>query len=310
MGRYITPPSQLTGKMHPYEYGKHFGIKASHVWAFTDVCRALNAIVLVRATNPASIRWMDKKRYTAKPIDCKAKTADKDGEVGSQWVDCAGLVVSPRVLGAKVFGKKLQKAQKAWLEFEKSLLTRKLSSGIEIYQRYERKGFYAVDALVSSSHFGCLLVSDQLPPDDFDTSKSHIRKWMEINMSYLHGDYDLYGIIDASQAAGMKAGKVHVVPISESNILGQKNFATGLSNDVAENLNLLLGCELVKHGEQSAYEHIASDVYIFYPTGNIQVVCESQFKHETEMQNYFQDLYHYVFKTAYMGQEEGVRQRT
>jgi|GEM_PF-1850719 len=308
-GRYITPPSHLTGKMHPFDYRKHAGIKSSHVWAFIEACRILNVTLLVRATNPASIRWMEKKGYTAKPIDCKAKTADINTDIDGAWVECAGLVVSPVVLGRKVFGKKLEKAEKAWQDFEKGLVSRKLATEVQVFLRHGRKGFYAIDTYKSSSHYGCLMVSDQMPPSDFDPCKSHIRKWMEINMAYLHGDYDLYGIIDNSQAETMTPGKVHVATVYEGSLLGQKSFTTELSKKVEESLNLLMGADMVKHGEQSAYEHAASDVYVFYPSGNIQVVLESQFKHPTEMQNYFQDLYRYVFKTAYLDQEEGVRQR-
>jgi hypothetical protein len=307
-GRYITPPSHLTGKMHHFDYRKHAGIKSSHVWAFTETCRVLNVVVLVRATNPSSIQWMEKKGYAAKPIDCKAKTADISIDVNGSWVECAGLVVSPVVLGHKVFGKKLEKAEKAWRDFQKGLLSRKLENGTQVFLRHERKGFYAVDTDPYSSHFGCLVVSEQMPPNDFDPSKSHIRKWMGINMSYLHGDYDLYGIIDNSEAAAMTPGKVHVADIYQGSLLGQKSFTTALSKEVEQNLNLLMGAEMVKHGEQSAYEHIASDVYIFYPSGNIQVVLESQFKHSVEMENYFQDVYRYVFKTAYRDQDEGVRE--
>lgn len=308
-GRYITPPSHLTGKMHNFDYRKHAGIKSSHVWAFTQTCRALDVVLLVRATNPESIRWMERNGYAAKPIDCKAKTADISTCVNGMWIECAGLVVSPPVLGRKVFGKKLEKAEKAWRDFETGLILKKMETGVQVFLRHERKGFYAVDTDQSTPHFGCLLVSEQMPPSDFDPSRSHIRKWIDVNMSYLHGDYDLYGIIDNSEAAAMTPGNVHVVNIHEGYLLGQKSFTTELSRRVEESLNLLMGAEMVKHGEQSAYEHAASDVYIFYPSGNKQVVLESQFKHSTEMENYFQDLYRYVFKTAYRDQEEGARQK-
>lgn len=311
LGRYVTPPSHLVGKMRNYDYGKDPGVKPSHIYAFTYACSALDVILLLRTTNTASISWMEKNGYVAKPIDCKAKTADRNGDANGNWVACAGLVVSPIVLGKSVFGNKLVKAEKAWGDFEHSLGSEKLSSGVQIYLRHEKRGFYAVDTFPSSSHYGCLMVSDQMPPDDFDPKKSHSRRWMEINMSYLHGDYDLYGIIDYSGLGELRPGQVQESNISEGQLLGQKSFTTAKSKAVEESINLIIGDDMVKHGEQSAYEHsVDDDVYIFYPSGDIQVVSESQFKHPSEMANYFQDLYRYVFKTAYSGQDEGVRQRT
>ena len=301
-GKHITPPARLLETMVPFRYGAFHGIRDTDIPAFTYTAQITDTIILVRATNAASLKWMGKSGYTAKPIDCKAKTASFDSAtLGGALVKSSGLVVSPEHLkDTNLYGGRLDKAEKAWNSFITSCRKQSISTGIEVYFRADTKGFYAVDSDPKSQHFGCLMVSDQLPPSDFDPTKSHIRKWMGINMSYLHGDYDLYGIIDVDPDV-MKNRTSHVnqMQVIENKLYGQTQFSTTKSASVSKTINDVIGFELVKHGEQSAYQHEAQDddVYVFFPSGDVQVI--RSFKHSQEQLKYFEDLYRYVFKSTY-----------
>lgn len=272
-GRFVTPPASLLARLSPFDYGRHHGVKGAHVKVFSEVCLRLDVTLLLRATNPRSIAYMHQRGYAAKPIDCKAKTADRDVPQGRQWIECGGLVADPHVVGVQAFGsKKLKKALESWKSFEDSLRKRRLGNGVVVYERAEHKGFYAVDIAEASTlnrHHGCLMVSDQSPPADFDPRKSHIRTWMARHMRYLHGDYDLYGVIDNAAAAAAAAGpgKVHEEAVRKIRLLGHDNYVSSLSLQVQQALNEGFSDELVKHGEQSAYEHTASDVYLFLASG-------------------------------------------
>ena len=58
---------------------------------FLDAARQLQLWILVRRTNPASLRYIGLPGYLPKPIDCKAKTAD----LNQGRYRVAGLVVDP-----------------------------------------------------------------------------------------------------------------------------------------------------------------------------------------------------------------------
>jgi hypothetical protein len=306
-GRFITPPAKLKRLMCPFDYRVHSGIKDSHVKVFSDVSKYLEIVILVRATNPKSIQWMGKKGYIPKPLDCKAKTAKKDALIEGRTINCAGLVVYPDLLGASVFDNDFAEKQKNWQEFKKALHEKKMNSGCTVYLRSER-GFYAVDTHNPefNNHYGCLMICEQNPPENFDPSKSETRTWMRNNnMGYIHGDYDLYGIIDQSEESRPKLGETHKIFVNEGYLLGQKHNTTALSSIVIRTLNNWMACEpnyeLVKHGEETARGFKGDEeVYIFYPWAGVDVISKNNFKQDSEMANYFEELYRYVFKTEYV----------
>lgn len=309
-GRFETPPQGLLNRLKPFDYRRDTGIKPAHVRIFGDVAGRLNVTLLLRATNPASVRYMGQARYAAKPIDCKAKTADEDVALGDQPVDCAGLVADPNVVGRRAYkSRKWQKALDSWQQFEASMHKRQLGNGVVVYERAEHRGFYTVDIAPPGSldrHHGCLLVSDHAPPADFDPRKSHSRQWMSRHMGYVHGDYDLYGVIDhaAIAEAATAADPLHLEAVRQARLLGQPHAVGPQSLRVVAALNDALQCDLVKHAEQSAYEFTDSDVYLFFPSGLVSVVLERDFKQPgREMPGWFEDLYRYVFRTGYAGRE-------
>lgn len=311
-GRFITPPAHLKGMLQPFNNGnsKHNGIKTAHVKVFEEVSKYMEVLILVRGTNPKSLEWMGEQGYCAKPLDCKPKTAKADGDASGSFVRCAGLVVCPELFNGKVFkDQKIDKVQEAWQSFKASLRIQNMGSGCQVYLRSERKGFYVVDTDPSSRHYGCLLVSDQLPPDDFDIRKSHSREWVKRNMNYIHGDYDLYGVIDQSDNARPALGNTTQMTVIKEQKLGMDHFVTDLSMKVAETLNDWLGLKLVMHGEETARDFTGGDdIYIFYPSGAKDVVLAENFKYTSEMANAFQEMYHYLFKADYSDRSRVVRQ--
>lgn len=308
--RFDTPPQDLMRKLRPFDFGRHQGIKPAHVKAFLEVAARLNVTLLLRATNPASIAYMEKNGYAPKPIDCKPKTCDLDIVIGSQPVDCAGLVADPHVVGAKAYkGSKLPAALECWASFEAAMHKRSLGPGVTIYERAEQRGFYAVDLAPPDSanrHHGCLLVSELPAPPDFDTRKSHSRQWMRRHMGYVHGDYDLYGVIDndAAAAAAATGERLAQQQVRNAPLLGQTQFVSARTHEAVQALNGWFHADLVQHGEQSAWKYSADDVYVFFPSGAACVVLQHDFKAPgREMPAWFEDLYRYVFKTAYAGRD-------
>lgn len=302
-GRHITPPSYLTAKMKPFNFAVHHGIKHDHMWAFSHICFVEDIIILVRATNEASIAWIGQPGYQAKPIDCKPKTADINIFINDQYVECAGLVGCPELLPPQAYKKKFSDVMDTWKSFKSKMVSKQLNSGVKIFLRQDSHGFYAVDNDSGSRHYGCLLISKQQPPDDFDLTKEHSRRWKANNMAYIHGDYDLYGIIDISKIGQLQPGEVQKIAVSNQKLLGQNNFVTEHSEKVANKINALLDVDMIKHGEQSAWQHQSDKegIYIFYPDNIVYVVEESQFGHPSEMETYLEELYRYIFKAAYEG---------
>ena len=296
-GRLMRPPQRLLDKLQPFAFSDaKVGLRRSDVAAFSAVAALTDTIILLRATNPDSVPYIGVKGYTAKPIDCKAKTAKSNDLVDGHVVECAGLVVDPRLLSPKVFDGGDDKVAKAWQGFVRDHPRIKVNGGAEVYSRKTVKGFYAVDTARPSTaqrHYGCMMLSSQDVPNDFDPARSHTRAWMQRNMAYIHGDYDLYGIIDAP-AIDRQRG-VNVLHVMEEPLLGAKNKFTERTHEVQDYLNAAIGCDMVHHGEQVAEEFTAGKIYVFDLNGGKWVIQEGV--SEREMVGMLTDLFRYVFGT-------------
>jgi len=165
--------------------------------------------ILVRRTNPKSLKYIGMAGYSPKRLDCKAKTAD-DGPF-------AGLVVSP-VASSKSFGpSKLEKAMKYWKIFETEVMNGPNSD-------YK----VAEDGRVT-----CL-------------------------GSYIHGDYDLYDIIDPAQAQRNLA--------AVETMLGQPHRRGPKFYAVQEFVNSRIGVPMVQHGGEAQYaDHSQQAIDAFGP---------------------------------------------
>jgi hypothetical protein len=126
---------------------------------FALAAQQFNVWILVRRTNPASLKYIGVAGYTPKPIDCKAKTADTD----VQQYQLAGLVVNPHRWPDAFSQNRRQDAVEKWEEFRTA---QGLSPGSPAAR-------YDVDDDPKSPHCGCVRHEG----------------------CYVHGDYDLYDIV-------------------------------------------------------------------------------------------------------------------
>jgi hypothetical protein len=91
-------PNCRPGEFHAQIVGSSIydHIRPQDVEAFRDAARQFKVHILVRRTNPASLRYIGRKGFIPKPVDCKPKTADYDVVLPDGLVTkCAGLVVDP-----------------------------------------------------------------------------------------------------------------------------------------------------------------------------------------------------------------------
>lgn len=201
------------------------GIRAEDQTIFAQVAEQMQVWILVRGTNKASLKFIGKSGYAPKPVDCKAKTADLGGEK-------AGLVVCP-ILDPAAFseGTKTEKALAAWDEFA----GKSWSLGSPLPTK--RVGFDIETA--KNSYYGC------------------VRK----NGNYLHGDYDLYDVVDPDDpTGGHRVEKlINGVAVSYS--------AKSLAAHLALNARFQETCHanLIQHGDQLSYEKHTDDLIIAFP---------------------------------------------
>src|SRR5687767_3759192 len=171
---------------------------------FQEAAGKLQLWILVRRTNPESLKYIGVAGYTPKPLDCKPKTAD---------VDCggftlAGLVVDPTLHGQSFKSPdKRADAEKYWREFRAKL-------GAD----------YQVEGDRRSKHFGVV--------------KRHGK--------YVHGDYDLYDIIDPRQPQRNLA--------AAETMLGQPHRRGPNLVKVAGYVNGRIGVDMIQHGGEAQYK--------------------------------------------------------
>lgn len=133
---------------------------------FAAAARQFDVWILVRRTNPASLKYVGLPNFMPKRIDCKAKTADRD--VGRYRL--AGLVVDPTVQPQAFSAGRMVSAEHCWRQFAAE---QGLAAG-------PVRGSYAVDDDPQSPHCGCVTFEGR----------------------YIHGDYDLYDIVLAEHPRG------------------------------------------------------------------------------------------------------------
>ena len=114
---------------------------------FAACAVALRYWILVRRTNPESLKYIGMKGFVPKPIDCKPKTADKG--------DHAGLVVCPEIEKEAFNDEKAPDALKYWKEFRTSVLADKGRS-------------YSIDENPESPWYGCVLLGYDKIYGDYD----------------------------------------------------------------------------------------------------------------------------------------------
>jgi hypothetical protein len=237
-------------------------------------------IIIVRATNAASIPYIGRNKFTPKPIDCKPKTADKNAFLAGSGiqVECAGLVIDPTLLPNSLNCKKLPEANECWRKFTEG------HNGAELHDRVFRRkssaGFYAVDTYKSSDKYGCLMLSKiNAPSTDFKLSVPTWQTFKRQSMSYVHGDYDLYGLIDVQEVLKnytASGGRDLVVKEVFTQMLhGVSNFHTKKFGEIQTFLNSGIGVPMIQHGSQDTFEHKDDKLYVFNPVGGVYCLEET-----------------------------------
>lgn len=201
-----------------------------------QAARELNLWILVRRTNPASLQYIGRPGYTPKPIDCKAKTADRN--VGQ--CQSAGLVVDPTVQPFAFSPGKIEKALREWRRYSHEMLI---------------SGRYTVES-ADARTFG----------------------FVKLNGQYLHGDYDLYDIIDPQQANRNLA--------AVESLLGQPHMRGPNLYRVQNFINSKIGVRMVQHGGEMQYaDHSEQSIDVFGPNGeDVTILNEHSVRHWYENQ--------------------------
>ena len=235
-----------------------FAMLPEHTRVFQAAARHFDVFILVRRTNLASLRFIGEPGFVPKRIDCKAKTADCPVTLqGVPAVDCAGLVVDPSLMGEGAFstGKKFQSALKEWGKFRMGYINEAVRT-LEGQRRltYVPGGMhYFVDLDPASPRYGCV--------------KFTASGLMSAG-KYIHGDFDLYGIVPARAPADN-------VAVFET-MLGQSHSRSPEFRDVQIYINSRLGVPMVLHGAQETYaeDHSDEGIDVFEPDGSISA-CEN-----------------------------------
>ncbi|GAP37874.1 hypothetical protein [Piscinibacter sakaiensis] len=256
-----------SARLRPLAWGDALKIRAEDVAVFAAAAEVFDHIIIVRATNERSLPYVGQKGFVPKPIDCKPKTADRDAFVAEMnlFVECAGLVVDPQLIGFAAFEdeKKRGKAAQAWTEFVSRRTVDERRR--QVYRRRGSKGFFAVDTQRGSRRYGCLMLSNQdQPAEDFSLAGGGWIQFKLQEMRYIHGDYDLYGLIDVDAMVGPGPHRPRVL---KERLHGQRHYFSEKFRQIQAFLNRGIGAEMIQHGAQDHVGHQSDLLYVFYPTG-------------------------------------------
>jgi hypothetical protein len=237
-------------------------MRPKDIASFKAVAMIQKVYILVRRTNRLSIRWIGQPNYMAKPIDCKPKTADADiagRAAGLNDLACGGLVIDPTLPGMERAFKSRRKAEKAaacWQAFTQSHGVGRCEARNGQEVRVWRGGYnggWAVQMCKTSRHYGCLMYSP--------TPQA-------VNGKYVHGDYDLFGIVSADAPTEV----LRTSSPEENRLMGAPHLRGPNTRNVQFAVNAMSGLALVKHGEQELFADFDPDdkLDIFCPDGSIR----------------------------------------
>ena len=162
-------------------------------------------------------------RYIGKPgyTPKRIDCKAKTADLDSKGYSLAGLVVSPEIHPNCFKPGKVQKAKDAWESMSPLIGT-----------------VYTVESNSRSPHYGCL----------------------KLGNSYIHGDYDLYDIIDITQA--------HRNLASVETLLGQPHRRGPKVLTVQKFVNNRIGSPMIQHGGEAQYaDHSEQSIDAFGPNG-------------------------------------------
>lgn len=204
--------------------------RATDLTAFELAAKTFNCYILVRRTNSESVRYIGKENFVPKPVNCKPKTAKNDVYLlndRTKKSKCGGLVVKPQKVGTDAFNGEQNFADSVNL-WKKNF--EPLPAGFSLEEDKD-SGFYGCLKQAASKH-----------------SKG----------GYIHGDYDLYSIVDAFNPA-LRSQRDGVVN-------GLKHTHGKLWEYVADFLNERFGTPMIQHGGQEHFcYHTEENIDMFTP---------------------------------------------
>jgi hypothetical protein len=270
-----------SSRLQPFDRSGPLGVRRTDIEVFAAAAEYFEHIVLLRSTNEHALKYIGRKAYAPKPIDCKPKTADHNAYVPGlvNQVECSGLVVDPTAVGFSAFaGDKPGKAREEWAKFIGSRTPGEQER--KIYPRHETKGFYAVDTNHASKHFGCLMLSEQeIPGPTFRLDSSDWGDFKRHHMRYIHGDYDLYGLIDVAateRAMRHSGGREKFSPeLMRETLHGVPHIYSARFKEIRAFINSAIGFDMIQHDGQANLEHSGDTLYVFYPIGSKYTVTAS-----------------------------------
>jgi hypothetical protein len=220
-------------------------MRSTDIKVFCDAAKHFRVWILVRASNPAGKQYIGIHGYTPKRLDCKAKTADKDAMLprGLGIKRTAGLVVNPEIDGMLTAFDDTTGIMKEWFKFKPICSFPKPGPPLLWFPDGKQ---YSVQMDASHERYGCVL---------FSVSSNRAAA------SYIHSDYDLYGIVPEDNPAA----NIRTEPekrFNQDHTRGRQFF------DLQHYLNHRMGVPMIQHGEQETFkEDLNDNLDVFCPDG-------------------------------------------
>lgn len=237
----MTPiPPQASNK-EVYKY-----MPAKHVVAFLRAAGFFKVWILVRRGNAESLQWVGKDGYVPKPLDCKAKTADRPD------TGCSGLVASPELKADAFLPLKLKKAKEEWAKFADKLYTFDPGNPRKNLEADRAGKHYTLQLDKSNRHYGCVL----------------FKPVFRAQAEYLHADYDLYAIVPSADPTLNKfvqeTGFGDAPHSRSQNLYDVQYFFKAAGIREGEDF-----CSpMIRHGEQETFKTDWNDTLdVFWPDG-------------------------------------------
>jgi hypothetical protein len=216
------------------------GMRRQDAVIFHEVCATEKLWMLVRYTNPYSLRYVGDLNYYPKPIDCKPKTAKANvaRPDGKTHYDLRGLVADPFAHPA-AFGDRLGDARRYWANFAAHF---DLESGRDRYK---------VDRNPKSNHFGVLMVKEGAI------------------YRYVHGDYDLKDIVEVGREDWNLAFPLTKLDTPHNEIL----LIDHDLDELLETINRRIGVPMLQHSSEAQFaDHSEDQVNAFGPNGEFRML--------------------------------------
>jgi hypothetical protein len=192
-------------------------------------------------------------------------------------IPCAGLVVDPTLLPNAFSGNKQAKAIECWNKFTEGRSSKERE--FRVFRRRSDPGFYAVDTYKASPYYGCLMLSVLNAPDrDFRLALANYQEFRRgLNLCYVFGDYDLYGLIDVDEVLRASSqGEVAEKHVMSEKLFGATNFHSSKFQEIRQFLNRGIGPEMIQHGAQDTVGHSGDKLYVFTPLQQAYVINGSE----------------------------------